>query len=462
MLKLTDKHLDTLALANRKSTRLITFEGTIRSSKTVIAIQCFYFRVMNSKEHLHLVAAKDLDAVNDNILDCNGLGLLKLFSKNVKLKKDKVGSYYLSIIGYDKRKKKILLAGYSDIKKWEKILGKTIGCMFVDEVNIANKQFIDECFARQTSADDPFTIWTLNGDTPDHFVYQDYINYGKPLWKVPTSILADMLPVENRKGWYYIHWTMHDNPVMTEEKIENAASIYSKGSYYYIIKILGERGRAEGSIFAQYLDGSEFEEIPTDMNGLSEFKQNQIIYSIGLDLGNNDIKRGTVLTMVAISRKYETVHVLKSYACKATEVNALCDEIIDKIKKWTSYFVLNIRQLQGLWVDSYGAIQLMLETLRKRAEREKLFIKIEPCMKFGDEKGRRGSLEAILMLVAQKRLKFNEESRAVNSSMKKLVYNEKDALPLDENQVEMDYYDSLRYAIAPNIRELTRKEVYVS
>jgi len=37
-----------------------------------------------------------------------------------------------------------------------------------------------------------------------------------------------------------------------------------------------------------------------------------------------------------------------------------------------------------------------------------------------------------------------------------LVYNEKDGLPLDENQLEMDYYDSLCYALTPHIRELTR------
>lgn len=460
MLILNDKHLDTLALANRETTRLLVLEGTIRSSKTVIAIQAFYFRVMNSKETLHLIAAKDLDAINNNLLECNGFGLLKLFGKNIKLKKDAVGSYYLSLTGYNQKKKKILLAGYSDTSKWKKVLGNTLGCILVDEANIANKQFIDECFSRQVSSDNPFTVWTLNGDNPDHYIYQEYINSCKALWSVPTSILADMLPRPNTRGWYYCHWTMDDNPIMTDEKIESASSIYPQGSYYYIIKILGERGRAEGTIFAQYIDNDTImENIPwNDNKAMLDFEDDQIIYSVGLDLGNNDIKRGTVLTLTSIERQYKRVHVLERCKCQNTEVNKLCDEIANIIGRWWNSTTQK-RKFNGVWIDSYGAIQLMLETLRDVLENRKIFIPVEPCLKFGDEKGRKARLDLILMLISQKRIHFNEKSKGCLSSLKKLVYNEKDGLPLDENQAEMDDYDSMCYSLTPSIRELTRRSI---
>ena len=110
-------------------------------------------------------------------------------------------------------------------------------------------------------------------------------------------------------------------------------------------------------------------------------------------------------------------------------------------------------------MDSYGAIQLMLETLRKSildARMECLRGKVNECMKFGDEKGRKARLELVMMLISQRRIHFTPNSKNTLNSLKKLVYNEKDGLPLDENQLEMDYYDSLCYSLTPHIRELTR------
>ena len=78
-LVLNDKHLDLLSLAVRPDTSLLVLEGTVRSSKTVIVIQAFYLRVKQSKTNLHCIGGKDYDAIRDNVLDCDGLGLLHLF-----------------------------------------------------------------------------------------------------------------------------------------------------------------------------------------------------------------------------------------------------------------------------------------------------------------------------------------------------------------------------------------------
>ena len=56
--------------------RLLTFEGTIRSSKTITAIEIFIQRVNDSKDINHLIACKDYDAINNNILESNRLGIL--------------------------------------------------------------------------------------------------------------------------------------------------------------------------------------------------------------------------------------------------------------------------------------------------------------------------------------------------------------------------------------------------
>lgn len=432
--------------------RTLVSEGTIRSSKTISYIELFAMLVNESESYLHLISCKDSNAINDNILESNGLGLLKRYPNKCKLKKDSIGGFYISFIDTKYRKKKILLCGYDKAPSWSKILGKTLGVILVDEVNLAPKQFIDECFSRQASADNPKTLWTLNGDDPSHYIYQDYINYCEPITNsymtIPQPILDEMAGHERKKGWYYIHWNFNDNPIMTPAKIEDIKNTYPVGSFYYNVKVLGIRGRAEGSIFAQYIKDSEMFKNIEDKNRI-------IRYSIGLDLGNNDIKRGTILTLIAIERGYTDVYIVDSYEAKSTEVNSLVDELSTVIIKWTNDIIVE-EKTDSVWVDSYGAIQLMEETLRNKLKELKSRVRVQPCLKFGDEKGRKARLELVMMLINQRRIHFNDKSKETLNCLKKLVYNEKDALPLDENQKEMDYYDSMCYALTPHIRELTR------
>ena len=431
--------------------RVIALEGTVRSGKTIDLIEVLCIALDDTPDYLHLIACKDTDAINDNIIERNGLGIIKRYPNLFKLKKDKIGGYYLQFKDTKGRMKKILLCGYDKATSWVKILGKTLGIIFINEANTASKQFVDECFARQASAERPLTLLDLNGDDPSHWIYQEYINYCKPLLReeIPQSILNDMDEKENRKGWYYFHFNFKDNPIMTENKIQDIMNIYPVGSYYYNTKVLGIRGRSEGSVFAQYIVDKELEK---ELD-----KQRIIAYDIGLDIGNNDIKRGTILTLTAIERGFTDAYVIESYQAKATEVNALVEELTNKIALW--YDTYDRFRFNGVWMDSYGAIQLMLETLRKsilNAKMEQLRGKVNECMKFGDEKGRKARLELMMMLINQRRIHFSQASKETLNSLKKLVYNEKDGLPLDENQLEMDYYDSLCYALTPHIRQLTQ------
>ncbi len=250
-----DKYLDAMAIGLSDKTRVFVFEGTIRSQKTVTAIQMFFEAVQDSDEELHLISAEDLDAIRDNILKSE-FGLEVCYSKYIRRRKEEFGGYYLEVrcdIPGKPKLKRVLLCGYSMSSHWKKILGKTLGVILVDEVNNANEQFIDECFARQTSADNPKTFWTLNGDVPSHPIYQKYINRCKIIGDAPASIRADMDKVAKERRWYYMHWVMGDNPIMTPEKIETASRIYPVGSYYHTIKILGERGSPGAMLYLEYM-----------------------------------------------------------------------------------------------------------------------------------------------------------------------------------------------------------------
>lgn len=288
---ITNKMLDARHIGVSDKCILHVHEGTVRSSKTVTAIEEFMDHLHKSEHELHLIACADLDSIRDNILEST-FGLLKLYPE-AELVKDKIGGYFVRVKSYVKdesvyrrKYKKILLAGYSNIDKWKKILGKTIDTILVDEVNIASKQFIDECFARQASVDHPLTIWTLNGDAPTHWIYKDYINHCTIIGTVPASIKADMDKVPKTLGYYYQHWTMVDNPAMTAEKIARVSSIYPVGSYYHTIKVKGERGAPGKLIYLDYLKESLL------IDGQSKFFTR---FTIGVDIAETRASNAYIL-----------------------------------------------------------------------------------------------------------------------------------------------------------------------
>ena len=441
-LQLNEKHLDNMALAMRDETRLLVAEGTVRSSKTVTLINIFYNEVKASKERLHLLAAKDYDAIRDNLLECNGLGLLDLH-KDVKLVKPKIGSYYLVLKGLDKKWKKVLLAGYSNKDQWKKILGKTLGVILVDEVNTAKEQFIDETFARQVSAERPLTLFSLNGDNPKHFIYQKYINHCKPLGKVPASILADMNPIPNKRGYYYYHWTMKDNPVMTPAKIQAAMEIYEPGSYYYTIKILGERGIAEGIIYRKFVNNTAAY-ILTKVPRLSSIV-------LGVDFGGNGSYHSFVAT--GIGPNFEYVVHLESVRLEATGMDPN-----DLTNEWEQFVLLVQDKYHFKGMNCYcdSAEQTLMNGFKKRSAVRGLGVVIKDALKspINDR------IYLQNQLFGLKKLFFMEWATSCIDAYKTAVY---DSRPehinerLDNGTSDIDTMDASEYTIEPFSKQLILK-----
>lgn len=246
------KILDFLSLCLHPSTRCITSEGTIRSAKTVSNIVAFHLLVQRQKSKYALIAAENYDAIRTNILQAEK-GLMTLYPGVYTFCRQKIGGYYIEA-KTPNGIKEILLCGYSDTSKWEKILGKDIETVFVDEANIADKQFIDETFARQGATDHPVTLFTLNGDDPQHWVYQERINKSLLVGKCPASTKVE---IDNQKikkrGYYYTWWGFDDNPKLTVRQKIELRHEYPIGSYYHKTKVLGERGKWGVLIYADYM-----------------------------------------------------------------------------------------------------------------------------------------------------------------------------------------------------------------
>lgn len=429
MIEFNDKHLDFLTLALKPMTRLLTLEGTIRSSKTVIAIQAFFYRVYESESEKHLIAARDMDAINDNILNSE-LGLLRLFPHHCKLVKDKIGGYYIRLRGRHGQMKKIMLTSYSDKTRWTKVLGGSIECIFVDEVNIANKQFIDECFARQTSFDNPFTIWTLNGDFPTHWVYQDYINRCEIVGRAPASIRADMDAVTKTFGWFYTHWNMADNPVMTPKKIEAAAGIYPTGSYYYTIKILGERGVPGDLIYIDYINESDLIE-KIDLARYSTF-------GIGVDIGASRAQNSFILG--GFKQNHTAAAIIDKLTFQQVGYAEKTKRLIGFVEKW---------QKEGIRINYITVDNAELNYIADLAAefRRRGLPPVFAC----DKATIKQRIDLMILLMARGKIKFNDTKEGKNVlqafKMARWAEGKKGKEREDNNEWFNDVMDSTEYML---------------
>ena len=417
--------------------RMLVFEGTVRSSKTVTAIQAFFYRVYNSDSYLHLIAGYDFDSINNNLLTADGLGLLTQFSRYCTLKKDKIGCYYVEMRSA-KGLKKIKLAGYSNVAKWKKVLGGSIECVFIDEVNIADKQFVQECFARQTSFDNPFTIFTLNGDIPTHYIYTDYINTCKILGDAPATIRADMDKTQKVKGRYYMHWTFEDNPIMSAEKIANAKLQYPTGSYYYTIKILGERGVPGDLIFVDYINDGLIADLKYE---------DYDIFTVGVDIGATRAQNSFVLC--GFKRNFTECAILDKRTFQECGYKQKTEMLKNTVSAWLSKNIA----IEGVFVDS--AEQNYITDLR--AEFKQLNL---PPVAGSYKATIKDRIDLLIVLMSSLRIKFNNTEQGRNALQSYKISKWKDGKKgeerEDKNEWQNDVMDSTEYAITRHMVTLLK------
>lgn len=440
MTKYNDKILDCIALAIRPEVRQLTFEGTIRSSKTVTAIEAFFWRVYFSSAQRHLVASYDTDTLNNNILLADGFGLLTKFGKYCSdLKKDKIGAYYIEVNSGKYGIKRITLGTYANKSKWKKVLGGSIECIFIDEVNIADPQFVKECYSRQVSFEHPFTIYTLNGDVPTAPVYE-FINPSKIVGKCPVSIHAEMDKAEKKAGYYYTHWTMRDNPIMTSEKIAAAASLYPAGSYYYTIKILGERGTPGILIYTDYIDEARLIQ-KLDIQKYHSF-------TIGMDVGATRAQNS--ISLVGYLYDYRGAGMIDKCTFQQVGYKEKTKRLISYVEKWRG---LGVKNIENVIVDN--AELNYIEDLKAEFRRRNL----PPVI--GSYKATiKERIDMGILLMSSGKILFNDttEGKATLDAFKQATWEEGKVgeVRKDENEPWNDILDSVEYNLTRHMKALLR------
>lgn len=207
---------------------------------------------MASPKQLHIIAADDTGAAEKNIIQ-KDLGILSLFpSSLVEYKGNGSADYKMPhILVHTSRGDKIIfIVGYRDKTRWKDALGGQYGCLYIDEINTANMEFVRESIMR---AD--YTMATLNPDDPELPVYKEYINRCRPLpeWtsETPPEILSELTEPEH-PGWVHWFFVFTDNWGLSERKQRQIIESVPPGTKLWKNKILGLRGKATGLIFSNF------------------------------------------------------------------------------------------------------------------------------------------------------------------------------------------------------------------
>ena len=222
-------------------------EGTTASGKTTVGAGVKFMRMVSrSGKKLHIIAAKTTGIAEKNILQQDN-GILDIHrhakyygngDKDNKLPHVKFEGKIIYILGYDNR------------DKWELVLGSQFGCVYIDEINTANIEFV-----REVSTRNDYLMATFNPDDPSLPVYDEFINRSRPYKKyagdVPQEILKELKqkPVPKWRYWFF---TFRDNLSLSEADIEKKIQSAPPGTKLYKNKIQGLRGRATGLVFPNF------------------------------------------------------------------------------------------------------------------------------------------------------------------------------------------------------------------
>ena len=231
--------------------RVDFLEGVTSAGKTTVGIVKFMMNVADSDKTQHILSGLDTGTIEKNIIN-KPMGLLSVFSGLVDYRGGGASGEKLPHILFDTPNglKKIYVLGYDDKARWKKALGAQYGCLYIDEVNIANMEFVREAMMRCDNV-----IATLNPDDPALPIYKEYINHSRPLKKweenEPKEILKE-LKEEPKDGWVHWFFNFDDNIALSEEKKRTIIDNVPVGTKLYKNKIQGIRCRATGLVFSNF------------------------------------------------------------------------------------------------------------------------------------------------------------------------------------------------------------------
>ncbi len=256
-------------------------EGAVRAGKTVDNVFVFAALLERSPDKFHLATGSTLGNAKLNIADCNGLGLEHIFEGRCRHMRYR-GNEALGIMT-PVGERIVIFAGGKNADSYKRIRGNSYGMWIATEINLHADAIIKEAFNRQLAARDRRVFWDLNPTSPSAPIYRDYLDRFERIQENG----------EARENYYnYAHFTIFDNPIITEERLSDIVAQYDESSVWYRRDILGERCAAEGLIYRKFANSPEGFMTDTVKEANIDF------VTVGVDFGGNRSRTAFIATAI--------------------------------------------------------------------------------------------------------------------------------------------------------------------
>lgn len=207
------KRLLTWWCTKDKSYDAIICDGAIRSGKTICMSMSFIFWAFSNFENQPFaLCGKTITSLKRNVIsplidNLNQLGFHCSY---------KISSSYIDI-SYKNNKNRFYFFGGKDSGSASLIQGMTLAGIMFDEVALMPRSFVEQALARCSVPGSKFWF-NCNPEHPFHWFYKEWIKKRK------------------QKNALYLHFTMDDNPSLSEKMKKRYKYLYSGAFYDRFIK----------------------------------------------------------------------------------------------------------------------------------------------------------------------------------------------------------------------------------
>lgn len=206
----------------------IICDGAVRSGKTSIMSVSFVRWAMENFNHCRFgICGKTVGSAEENIIV--PLIAMSYIKKNYRVKWRR--SNKLLIVKRGKVTNVFEVFGGKDESSFALIQGRTLAGVFLDEVVLMPRSFVEQAMAR-CSVDGAKFWFNCNPSSPLHWFKQEWIDD------------------RENKNALYLHFAMTDNPSLSEKTLDRYERIY-KGIFYQRY-VLGEWVLAEGLVYPNF------------------------------------------------------------------------------------------------------------------------------------------------------------------------------------------------------------------
>lgn len=204
-------------------------EGTPRSGKTTAGIFRYAKYLIQTRDENHLIVGYNQEQAYRLFIDGDGFGLKHIFGNLAMQRHDEHGDHLEITTSLGKRKIYYKGGGKSDSHK--AITGMSLGSVMFLEINLLHIDMVQECFRRTFAAIDRYHLADLNPPAPNHPIIKDVFEVQKTRWT---------------------HWTIQDNPILTEERKQEIYETLKRNPYLYQRDWEGKRVMPEGVIYSMF------------------------------------------------------------------------------------------------------------------------------------------------------------------------------------------------------------------